>query len=127
MKLYNTRHMKQQIPNIVVASIFAEPAGQRKFAGLFTYLGTVHRWNLRVLRDQDEITAFFSDGSALQQIDGVIYSGRYVPSVFRTLATLKCPVVVMENESPELASRKHNLVVIRNDADEIAKNGLFFT
>lgn len=113
--------MKQSIPNIVVASILAEPAGQRKFAGLFTYLGTVHRWNLRVLRDQNEITAFFSDGNALHQIDGVIYSGRYVPSVFSTLATLKCPVVVMENESQELASRTHNLVIIRNDADEIAK------
>ena len=119
--LYNTRPMKQAIPNIVVASIFAEPAGQRKFAGLFTYLGTVHRWNLRVLRDQDEITAFFSDGNALHRIDGVIYSGRHVPAVFETLATLKCPVVVMENESPELARRRHNLVVIRNDATEIAK------
>lgn len=120
--LYNACTMKQAIPNIVVASILSEPAGQRKFAGLFAYLGAEHRWNLRVLRDQDEITAFFSGrGTALQRIDGVIYSGRYDPSVFRTLASLKCPVVVMENESPELAKRKHNLAVIRNDADEIAK------
>ena len=120
--VYNACTMKQAIPNIVVASILSEPAGQRKFAGLFAYLGAEHRWNLRVLRDQDEITAFFSGrGTALQRIDGVIYSGRYDPSVFRTLASLKCPVVVMENESPELAKRKHNLAVIRNDADEIAK------
>ncbi len=120
--LYNTRGMKQAIPNIVVASILSEPAGQRKFAGLFAYLGAEHRWNLRVLRDQDEITAFFSNrDAAIPQVDGVIYSGRYVPSVFKTLAALKCPVVVMENESPELAKRKHDLAVIRNDADEIAK------
>ena len=120
--LYNTRSMKQAIPNIVVASILSEPAGQRKFAGLFAYLGAERRWNLRMLRDQDEISAFFSNqDSALPQVDGVIYSGRYVPSVFKTLAFLKCPVVVMENESPELARRRHNLAVIRNDADEIAK------
>ena len=114
--------MRHAIPNIVVASILSESAGQRKFEGLFAYLGAEHRWNLRVLRDQDEITAFFSDrSSTLPQIDGVIYSGRYDPSVFRTLAALKCPVVVMENESPELAKRRHNLAVIRNDADKIAK------
>ena len=52
--------MKDRIPNVVIASILAEPAGQRKFAGFFSYLGTIHRWNLRVLREQDEIAAFFA-------------------------------------------------------------------
>lgn len=113
--------MKENISNIVIASILAEPAGQRKFAGFFTYLGTIHRWNLRILREQSEITRFFMDKSVLNDIDGVIYSGRYDKEVFKTLAILPCPVVVMENGSPELARRKQNLVVIRNDADEIAK------
>ena len=113
--------MKSHIPNVTIASILAEPAGQRKFAGFFSYLGTVHRWNLRVLRAQDEIAAFFADKKALSDMDGVIYSGRYDKAAFKTLASLPCPVVVMENESPELHRRTQNLVVIRNDADEIAK------
>ena len=113
--------MKSNIPNVVIASILAEPAGQQKFAGFFAYLGAVHRWNLRVLRAQDEIAAFFADDRALNGMDGVIYSGRYDKTMFEKLASLPCPVVVMENESPELARRTHNLVVIRNDADEIAK------
>ena len=113
--------MKEKITNVVIASILAEPAGQRKFAGFFAYLGTVHRWNLRILREQNEISAFFADKKALGTIDGIIYSGRYDRSIFKSLATLPCPVVVMENESPELERRKQNLVVIRNDADEIAK------
>ena len=113
--------MKSNIPNVLIASILAEPAGQQKFAGFFTYLGTVHRWNLRVLRAQDEIAAFFADDKALDDMDGVIYSGRYDKAMFEKLASLPCPVVVMENESPELARRAHNLVVIRNDAEEIAK------
>ena len=113
--------MKENISNVVIASILAEPAGQRKFAGFFAYLGTIHRWNLRILREQSEITRFFINKSVLNDIDGVIYSGRYDKEVFKTLATLPCPVVVMENGSPELARRKQNLVVIRNDADEIAK------
>ena len=113
--------MKDKIPNVVFASILSEPAGQRKFAGFFAYLGTVRRWNLRILREQDEIKAFFARKIALRNLDGVIYSGRYDKALFKRLASLQCPVVVMENESPELASRTQNLVVIRNDADEIAK------
>ena len=46
--------MKENIPNVAIASILAEPAGQRKFAGFFAYLGTVHRWNLRILREQSD-------------------------------------------------------------------------
>ena len=109
--------MKDRIPNVAIAMILAEPAGQRKFAGFFSYLGTVHRWNLSVLRSQDEIAMFFADTNVLKGIDGVIYSGRYDPKVFKILTAIPCPVVVMENESPELRRRKNNLVVIRNDAD----------
>ena len=116
--------MKSLIPNVTIASILAEPAGQRKFAGLFSYLGTVHRWNLRILRAQDEIAAFFADKKALNGMDGIIYSGRYDKAAFKAIAALPCPVVVMENESPELNRRTHNLVVIRNDAEEIAKAAL---
>lgn len=116
--------MKSHIPNVTIASILAEPASQRKLAGFFSYLGTVHRWNIRVLRAQDEIDAFFADNKALNGMDGVIYSGRYDKAIFKTLAFLPCPVVVMENESPELQRRTNNLVVIRNDADEIAKTAL---
>ena len=116
--------MKDKIPNVVFASILAEPAGQRKLAGFFAYLGTVHRWNLRILRAQDEVKGFFASKSALNSLDGVIYSGSKKKKLFKYLAALQCPVVAMENESPELASRKQNLVVIRNDADEIAKAGL---
>lgn len=118
---YNMRPMKSGIPNVLIASILAEPAGQRKFAGFFSYLGVVHRWNLRILRAQDEITAFFKNGDALSKTDGVIYSGRQDADVARALASAACPVVVMENEPPALAKRKCNLIVIRNDADQIAK------
>lgn len=84
--------MKSHIPNVTIASILAEPAGQRKFAGLFSYLGTVHRWNLRILRAQDEIAAFFADKKALNGMDGIIYSGRYDKAAFKAIATLPCPV-----------------------------------
>ena len=109
------------MPNVVIASILAEPAGQRKFAAFFSYLGGVHRWNLRILRAQEEIDAFFKNADALSKTDGVIYSGRQDANVARSLAAAACPVVVMENEPPQLARRIRNLVIIRNDADEIAK------
>ena len=116
--------MKTRIPNVVVALRLAETAGQRKFAGLFSYLGAVRRWNLRILRAQDEITSFFKNADALSITDGVIYSGRHDAAVAKALASAECPVVVMENEPPQLARRSRNLVVIRNDADEIARCAL---
>ena len=108
--------MKSRIPNVVIASILAEPAGQRKFAGFFSYLGAARRWNLRILRAQDEIVAFFKNANALSNTDGVIYSGLLATDVAGVLASAECPVVIMENEPPELVRRKQNLVVIRNDA-----------
>lgn len=116
--------MKTKIPEIVVATILSGPAGQQKFAGIFSYLGTVHRWNLHVLRAQEEIVAFFADKDAISHIDGVIYSGLYDTATFKTLAAMKCPVVVMENDAKELTSRKSNLMVLRNDADKIAKSAV---
>lgn len=113
--------MKSQIPNVVVASILSEPAGQRKFAGLFSYLGAIHRWDLRILRTQDEIVAFFKNAESLSKIDGIIYSGHHDAKVAKALASAACPVVAMEIESPQLAKRSHDLIFIRNDADEIAK------
>ena len=113
--------MQKRIPNVLVAALLSEPAGQRKFAGIFAYLGTVRRWNLRILRTQQEAVAAFKDKTAMDRMDGVIYSAGYDRSTFKSIAALKCPVVVMENESPELSKRTKNLIVIRNDADEIAK------
>ena len=116
--------MKPKIPEIVIATILSGPAGQQKFAGIFAYLGAVHRWNLHVLRTQDEITAFFADTAALSHVDGVIYSGYYDKATFKTLASMKCPMVVMENDAKELAFRKSNLIVLLNDADKIAKSAI---
>ena len=113
--------MKSDMPNVAIALLLSNIAAQRKFAGLFSYLGAVRRWNLRILRAQDEITSFFKNADALSITDGVIYSGRHDAAVAKALASAECPVVVMENEPPQLARRSRNLVVIRNDADEIAK------
>lgn len=76
---------------------------------------------MRILRSEDEIAGFFADRAGLAHLDGVIYSGRYGKGTCKTLASLPCPVVAMESEPQELRRRKRDLVVIRNDADEIAK------
>ena len=51
--------MKSDMPNVAIALLLSNIAAQRKFAGFFSYLGAVHRWNLRVLRERNEIAAFF--------------------------------------------------------------------
>lgn len=113
--------MKSNMPNVAIALLLSNVAAQRKFAGFFSYLGAVHRWNLRILRAQDEIATFLKNADALSKSDGVIYSGQQDASVAKALASAPCPVVVMDYEPPELVERESNLVVIRNDADEIAK------
>ena len=106
------------MPNVAIALLLSNIAAQRKFAGFFSYLGAVHRWNLRVLRERNEIAAFFGEGG---RMDGVVCSGPQNADIAGALASAPCPVVVMDYEPPELVERESNLVVIRNDADEIAK------
>jgi len=114
---------KAKIPQIVIAAILSNAASRQRLAGVFDYLGATHRWNLHILRDQDEIHAFFADMGALPPLDGVIYSGEYDKGAFRTLAALDCPVVV-ENDAGMGAKRRGGLVVMRSDADRIAKAAL---
>ena len=112
--------MKSGIPNVAIALLLSNVAAQRKFVGLFSYLGAVHRWNLRVLRERNEIAAFF-EGGAPAKMDGVVYSGPQTADIAGALVSAPCPVVTMDYEPPEFAKRESNLVVINNDADEIAR------
>ena len=113
--------MKENVPEVVIAAILSNSASRQRLAGMFDYLGTVHRWNLHVLRDQNEIDAFFADREAISDVDGVLYSGVYAEETFRALASLKCPVVVMENDMGDQVSLRGGWVVMRSDAGKIAK------
>ena len=116
--------MKEKIPEIAIAAILSNSASRQRLAGIFAHLGTVHRWNLHVLREQTEIIAFFADKETFVPIDGVIYLGMYDEPTFQTLASLKCPVVVMENDEGSREALKAGLVVLKDDADKIAKTAL---
>ena len=105
---------------VMVAMLLSEPSGQRKLAGVFSHLGANPDWDLRILRTQSEITAKTLMAAAADGLDGLILSVRYDRDLFSVLPRLKCPVVVMDNDPPELRRRK-NLIVIRNDSKEIAK------
>ena len=116
--------MKEKIPEIAIAAILSNSASRQRLAGIFAHLGTVHRWNLHVLREQTEIIAFFADKGTFLPIDGVIYLGMYDEPTFQTLASLKCPVVVMENDEGGREALEAGLVVLKDDADKIAKAAL---
>jgi len=105
---------------VMVAMLLSEPSGQRKLAGVFAHLGANPDWDLKILRTQSEITAGTLRAAAADGLDGLILSVRYDKDLFSVLPRLKCPVVVMDNDPPELRRRK-NLVVIRNDSREIAR------
>ena len=51
--------MKEKTFEIAVAAMLSYSACRQRLAGIFAHLGTVHRWNLHVLREQKEITSFF--------------------------------------------------------------------
>lgn len=118
------RTMKEKTLEIAIAATLSYSACRQRLAGIFAHLETAHRWNLHVLREQKEIAAFFANEDELPPLDGVIYLGLYDEATFQTLASLKCPVVVMENEATEQELAKGGLAVLRNDADKIAKSAL---
>ena len=116
--------MKEKTFEIAIAATLSYSASRQRLAGIFAHLETVHRWNLHVLREPKEITAFFADKDELPPLNGVIYLGMFDETTFQTLASLECPVVVMENEAPEQELAKGGLVLLTNDADKIAKSAL---
>lgn len=121
MSRERTKPNRERIPEIAIAAILSNSASRQRLAGIFDYLGTVHRWNLHVLRDQDEIEAFFANGDATPAVDGVLYSGIYDEATFARLKALQCPVVMMENDAGDQLVPTERWVVMRSDADKIAK------
>lgn len=113
--------MRNKTPRILVAMILSEPAGQRKLAGIFSHSGSSHKWDITILSTQDEVREALINQNFADKYDGIIYSARYDKRIFERLATIKCPAVVMENDTSELSAKKDNLVIIRNDANAIAK------
>lgn len=110
-----------KLPEIAIAAILSNFAGRQRLAGMFDHLGTAHRWNLHVMRDKDEVAAFFAEGGGIPHLDGVIYAGPYTPGTFDVLASLGCPVVVMEGEAGETEALRRGLSVLVGDADRIVR------
>ena len=110
--------------HVLVALRLFETAGQQKFAGILSRLGAQNEWDIQLLRTQDELTVAVLDKAETQGLDGVIVSIAHDVAVFKRLAALRCPLIVMGLDPAELRSRRRNLVVLHDSASDIARKAL---
>ncbi len=109
---------------VLVALRLFETASQQKLAGLLSHLGAQNEWDIRLLRTQDELTAAALDAAEAQGLDGALVSIAHDAAIFRRLAALRCPLIVMGLDPAELRSRRTNLVVIHDNPADIARKAL---
>jgi len=120
------RHIRHSCPRfrVLVGMQLYKIAGQHKLAGIFEHVDSHADWDLELLRTQEELTPAALDEAVGSGLDGVIVSICHDPLLFRKLTELKCPVVVMDNDGPELRRRKTNLIIIRNDPEALIATAL---
>lgn len=106
---------------ILVAVSLAHAAGLPKLSGILSHIGQKSDWELRLWRSENEMTVAALRAELERGLDGALLSVPYSPEFYEEVAKLKCPVVVMEHDAPELREKKENLVIIRNNSSEIVK------
>lgn len=109
---------------VLVALRLFETASQQKLAGLLSHLGAQNEWDIQLLRTQDELTVAALDAAEAQGLDGAIVSIAHDAAIFRRLAALCCPLIVMGLDPAELQSRQTDLVIIHNSAADIARKAI---
>lgn len=109
---------------VLVALRLFETASQQKLAGLLSHLGAQNEWDIQLLRTQDELTVAALDAAEAQGLDGVLVSIAHDVAVFRRLAALRCPLIVMGLDPAELQSRKTNLVILHDNPSDIARKAI---
>lgn len=101
-------------------------AGQEKLAGIFRFLGEDHDWDVTLVRTAAEFTPSRMRDTLKVRYDGFIVSIPNAESTAALLATSDVPTVVMDIHDPSLASRKNNIVFIRNDPRAIGQTAADF-
>ena len=109
---------------VLVALRLFETASQQKLAGMLSHLGAQNDWDIQLLRTQDEFTVATIDRAERSGLDGVAVSIAHDDAVFRRLAALRRPLVVMGLDPAELRRRKKNLVIVHNSPADIAHKAL---
>lgn len=109
---------------VLVALRLFETASQQKLAGILSTPGAQDDWDVQLLRTQGELSIAALDRAERKGLDGVLVSIAHDAAVFRRLAALPCPLVVMGLDPAELRPRKANLVVIHNSPADIARKAL---
>lgn len=109
---------------VLVALRLFETASQQKLAGLLSRFGAQNEWDIKLLRTQDELTVPSLDEAEAEGLDGIIVSIAHNAPVFRRLAALRCPLLVLGLDPAELRKRRTNLVVIHENPADIARKAL---
>lgn len=110
---------------VFVALKMSGIAGQKKLAGIFSYLneryGESHPWEIRLVRTKDEFSQDALRQAVTKNTDGFIVSIPEVEPSVSPLAKIPTPTIIMDIHSAALEMRHDNIVFIRNSATDIGR------
>ena len=106
---------------VVISLWSAGSCGRKQLAGILRYVNSGHSWNVRIIMDPKDFTPEVIAEAEADGVDGYIAFAEHDAGV--ALAGLSTPTVLLSFPSPEIARRKHNLVMIVNDNEDIGRRG----
>ena len=113
--------MQKDMKHVVAAFNLALIPSRRKLCGFLRYINERRmNWSLQFIRSPNSFTPSFVESFNERNIDGIAYSLSAENGVEAKLASLSIPTVVLDTfGDPALQERQTNLVIIKDDDNEI--------
>ena len=107
-------------PKVLLALEMANAAGRQQLIGIFRFLGSTMRWDIRIVQPPTELTEEHIRQSEREGYDGIITALPCSDAGIRQLAKSNIPIVLLDIEYPLLP--KNLTYSIRVDDKDIARH-----
>lgn len=108
-----------QRQKVLLALEMANAAGRQQLIGVFRFLGSIMRWNIRIVQPPTELTEECVKQCAQDGFNGIITALPCSKTTVKKLAKSKIPVVLLDIDYPDLPKRQSCIVQV--DDKDIAR------
>lgn len=107
-------------PKVLLALEMANAAGRQQLIGIFRFLGSTMRWDIRIVQPPTELTEEHVRQSEREGYDGIITALPCSDVGIRQLAKSNIPIILLDIEYPQLPQKL--TCTIRVDDRDIARH-----
>lgn len=118
--LYYTLAMREFF-RILCAIKMTNAAARQKLRGIYRYVAEGHDWDIRLVREEAELTADAVRRAESDGIDGYVISIPNATEALKVLAHVKAPIAAIECDHPFLRNRTAPTIFLRTDNRAIGR------